>query len=676
MRLLVTGASGFIGSAFCSAARGAGNTVTALVRPRPREMRYPDGDVVFGSLPFDLPARALEGIDAVVHCAGATMGQDAAESAAITAEGTRCLLAGAKERGIARFVFLSSQSAHEGAVSAYGRTKLKAEAFIRESGIPHAILRPGLVFGPGPVGLFARMRAQVNKLPVLPLLGGGIAAVQPIEVGDLCAAMLKCLALPDGESVELNLGEPEAMKLRDFLQAIAVAETGRPKRAMVVPLGPIKAVVRAGEAMRLPLPISSDNLQGLESVRTMETRPSLEKLGLRLTPFAEAMVRAVKPAPAGAGAGSPLRILLVGAGKIGIVHGLNLTRREGETLVGIVDRNPKAFKLYRTMGFAAPFLTDLDRALSDLKPDGAVIATPAATHLPLARRCLERGVAVLVEKPAAYKPELVAGLRVLQEQFGPTPCHTGYMAAQFPHLDMARQMLEEGEIGAVRGYHVFCLQSHIMAPKPVRWEMVREQSGGGVLVNFAGHWLAVMLRLFGAPGSVTARMWPIHSTEVEDAFEARFRHDRFGGRLFACWSAPGYARPENRIEIEGERGRIVVSQYFVSLERDGHTESMWTQQDFDTGYNSAPDYTGGGFAMEHANFARAIRAWRAGQAPPQGAPPSQTPVDFAEAARVEELIFKIYGVAETEDIRGASWVPAGAAGSADAAMDRIVEALL
>ena len=283
---------------------------------------------------------------------------------------------------------------------------------------------------------------------------------------------------------------------------------------------------------------------------------------------------------------------------------------------------------------------------------------------------------MLVEKPAAYKQELVAGLRLLQKQFAPVPCHTGYMAAQFPQLDKARELLDQGEIGALRGFHVFCLQSHIMAPKPVRWEMVRDQSGGGVLINFAGHWVGVMRRLFGEPREMAARMWPIHSTEVEDAFEARLGYDGFGGRLFACWSAPGYARPENRIEVAGENGRLVIGQYYVALERDGNTESMWTQQDFDTGYNSAPDYTGGGFAMEHANFAGAIRAWRAG-APMSGqAGPSGTPVDFAEAAAVEDLIFRLYGVAETRDVRSATWAPKSDATGADAAMDRIVEGLL
>ncbi len=648
MKILVTGASGFIGSAFCGAATGSGHDVVALVRPRPGGAPQPAAaTVLHARIPFQVPARAWEGVEAVVHCAGATTGQDAVESAAVTVEGTRELLEESVARGVSRFVFLSSQSAHEGAVSAYGKTKLEAERLIRASGLSHAILRPGLVFGPGAAGLFARMRNSVRKLPVIPLLGGGIAIVQPIEVGDLCEAMLRCLALPAGENAELNLGDPDGMTLRMFLRATAVADTGRRKPELVIPLGPVKAVVRIGEALRIPLPISMDNLRGLEKVQRMETRESLDRIGLSLKPFAGAMVSATKsPTPTEPRPGRPARVLLVGAGKIGIVHGLNLFQREGAALCGIVDRNRRAFGLYRSMGFDVPFRTDLDAAIAELKPDAALIATPAATHVPLARQCLSRGLAVLVEKPAAFQPGLVAKLRALQEEFAPAPCHTGYMAAQFPQLDVAREAMESGEIGRPLGVWVKCLQSHIMASSPVRWEMVRAQSGGGVLINFAGHWVAVMRRLLGAPRAMEARAWPIHSAEVEDAFEARFEYGAFRARLFACWSAPGYARPHNSLVVEGDAGRLVVDQAHVSVLRDGVTESLWTQLDFPTGYNSAPDYTGAGFSMEHENFARAVRAWRDGAPETAGdEPPSRRPVDFAEAADAEEMIFALYDAA-------------------------------
>lgn len=693
MKLLVTGASGFIGSTFCQLAADSGHDVVAVVRPRAGAGRRPAGTVVFGRIPYDVPPRAWDGVEGVVHCAGGTRGEGWAESEALTVEGTRVLLAECARRGIRRFVFLSSQSAHEGATSAYGRTKFDAEEVIRASGVPHAILRPGLVFGPGAAGLFARMRASVEKLPVLPLLGGGIALVQPVDASDLSRAILRCLEmLPDAETaLELNIGEPRGMKLRDFLQAVAVARTRRRKPELRIPLGPVKAVVAVAEALRIPLPVSSDNLKGLENVREMETASSLQRLGMTLRPFGETLREAVR-VPVDEDPrkverpGNPARVLLVGAGKIGIVHGLNLLQREGATLAGVVDRNPKAFGMYRSMGFRGPFFTDLDAAIAAARPDGAILATPAATHLPLARQCLAAGLGVLVEKPAAFRRGMTDELRALHREFGRLPCHTGYMAAQFPHLDEAARCLRDGDIGAVRGYWVRCLQSHIMAPKPVRWEMVRGQSGGGVLINFAGHWIAVLLRLLGEPREASARAWGIHSAEVEDAAEARLRHDGFEGRLLACWSIPGYARPHNSIVIEGETGRLVVEQYHTALLRDGATELLVTQQDYDTGYNFAPDYTGGGFSMEHANFARALRDRAEGRAPaPPGdgtgparvATPSATPVDFTEAARAEDWIFRLYEAAEAHDRAGGAWdtSPVIAGSDMDACLDTLREGL-
>lgn len=652
MRILVTGASGFIGRRICALGVERGHDIVGLMRPRGGSPEaLPPGEPVFGQLPFDVPRQALENLDAVIHCAGATTGQDWAESTAITVTGTRFLLEGVRRwsPGLQRFVFLSSQSAHEGAVSAYGRTKLEAEALVHSSGMPYAIIRPGLVYGPGRIGLFYRMRQSVLRLPVLPLLGGGRAPVQPIEVDDLAEASFLCLDLPADESVELNLGEPEAMPLRDFLQAIAVASTGRRKKQVVIPLAPVKMVVGLAEALRVPLPVSSDNLRGLEMVRPMDTRPSLERLNLHLKPFDEAMRTAVRDElPPDALPNRPLRVLLIGAGKIGIVHALNLTRREGMALGGIVDTARGAFGLYKSMGFRAPFRTDAAAALEELQPDAAIVATPATTHLALARLCLERGVPALVEKPMAINVEGLQGFQTLAGEYPAVPCHIGYMAAQYPHLDEVARLLASGELGAVRGFRAVCLQSHIMAPEPVRWEMVRSRSGGGVIINFAGHVLAMLGRLFGAPVSGRARMWPIHSKEVEDAAEVVLDYGAFRGRMVASWSMPGYARPVYEISVETERARLDIDNYCVVLRRGGRVEGVWTQQDFAVGYNAAPDYTGGGFSCEHRNFARALLARRLGLPLPEDGTPSRRPVTIEEAAAVEQFIFHLYASCEAD----------------------------
>lgn len=634
MRLLVTGASGFIGSRFCEMALEAGHEVVALVRAGKTVSAATR--VVHGSLPYDVPSAAWAGVNACVHAAAITTSAAAGESQAVNLEGTRFLLAQAKNAGIQRFVFISSQSAHENAVSAYGVTKREGEQLVRGSGLPHAILRPGLVFGPGEQGLFYRMRQSVRKLPVLPLLGGGKAAVQPIYVDDLCLAILKCLDLPTGENAELNLGEPNAMTLRDFLQAIALAERGKAKAQLSVPLGPIKAVVSVGEKLRLPLPISSDNLRGMQVVQTMDTATSLKRLNLQLRPFADSMRKSVSArAPSATTAGGPVRLLLVGAGKIGIVHALNARQRSEEMLAGVVDQAPKAYRLYESMGYQAQFFNSLETAVNSVRPEGVILATPASTHLSLARWCVERGLPVLVEKPLAIRAEDVDGFRKLATEFPGVPCHAGYMAAQFPHLERAREIIASGVLGNVKSFRAAALQSHIMASAPVRWEMVRAKSGGGAMINFGSHVLSMVFRLFGLPMESEAACWPIYSAEVEDAVALRLGYRGFSGEMITSWSAPGYPRPENRIEVDCQKALVVVDNFGTSVRVNGRTEQFWSQRDFDLGYNAAPDYTGAGFAQEHANFVRAIREGGA-------APTFSNPVGVEEATRLEEWIFALY----------------------------------
>ncbi|MEI7632821.1 MAG: Gfo/Idh/MocA family oxidoreductase [bacterium] len=656
MKILVTGASGFIGRRVCALAGEAGMEVVALIRPGTRKSGFPHGEIVHGSLPFDVPSAAWRKVGAVIHCAAATTGQGSAESKAINVEGTRHLVEQAVARGgVSRFVFISSQSAHEGAISSYGRTKFAAEEIVRQSGLPYAILRPGLVFGSGQQGLFHRMRKSVRSLPVLPLINGGRTPVQPIDVDDLCEAIIKCLSLPEDESVELNLGEPNAMTLREFMQAVAMAESGRRKPWISIPLAPIKAVVAVAEKMRMPLLISSDNLAGMEAICVMDTEPSLVRIGLHLKPFREAMQNAVRE-PKSSDASSVLRILLVGAGKIGIVHALNLMHREGETLCGVVDNNPGAFKLYQSMGFETAYHTDLESAIRMSRPDGVIIATPASTHPELTRICVGHGLPVLVEKPAAADRTGLKSLMQLRAQQPDAIIHAGYMAAQYPHLDQLMNLMAAGRFGAVRRFHAFCLQSHIMAPVPVRWETIKSQSGGGVLINFAGHVIAILGRLFGRPDEYGAAAWPIHSAEVEDAIEVRLRYGAVQGRLFACWSAPGYARPIYQIVIQLDDAELVMENYCLSLRRNGRTEQVWTQQDFDAGFNAAPDYTGAGFSREHANFTGAIRAKGSRLSMRETAyRPSGMAVTIQEAVDVETLIFNLYDCTAKQDARSPQW---------------------
>lgn len=644
MKVLVTGASGFIGSRLCRALRNAGHEVVAVMRPRMGNCAYPQGRVVYAQLPYGIPLPAFEGVEVIIHNAGTTTGQKFPEAYAVNVEATRVLVERARELPhFSRFIYISSQSAHEGAVSTYGRTKRMGEEVVRASGVPNIIIRPGLVFGAGSDGLFARMRRTVEKLPVIPLLGGGKAPVQPIEVEDLCAAIVRCLLLPSSESFEFNLGLPEPITLAEFLATVGRALRGKPKPSITIPLAPLEWAVSLAETLHFPLPISKDNLEGMKTVRPMDTAPSLRALGLELKPLDEALVHAARDTRETALTESPCRVVLIGAGKIGIVHALNLSQRPGMILAGIMDTNPKAPRLYTQMGFRVPVFSDFTAMMEQLQPHAAIVATPAYTHLRVARQCLEAGLNILIEKPLVISPEQIPAYQKLVEEHADKVIHVGYMASQFPHLDIVALWLREKQVGRIVGLWGSSLQSHIIAPKPVRWEMRKSLAGGGVLTNFACHLLSIIFRLFGTPLDSTALLWSIFSTEVEDAADLYLNFGDFPCRIVTSWSAKGFARPETCLIIEGTDGIITLTNTGTELMKLNGESICYTQRDFDVGFNSAPDYTGAAFACEHINFLRELQR-KSAREKTSVSPvnPSQQPVTVSEALRLERFIHELY----------------------------------
>jgi nucleoside-diphosphate-sugar epimerase len=182
-RVLVTGASGFIGSAVVAALARDGHTVRAAVR-RPQlsfphgveVVQHPDLAEAFDWQPL------LQGIDQVIHLAGIahTRGADRAHDR-INRQATAHLATAAAQAGVKHLVFVSSIRAQSGPAAdhalterddpaptdAYGASKLAAEEAVRGSGVPFTILRPVVLYGPGVKGNLALLaRAAATRLPL------------------------------------------------------------------------------------------------------------------------------------------------------------------------------------------------------------------------------------------------------------------------------------------------------------------------------------------------------------------------------------------------------------------------------------------------------------------------------------------------------------------------------
>ncbi len=209
MKVLVTGATGFVGSHVAERLALGGHELRLLLRST-SSLAYLDGvefERAEGELrDVDSLRRAVQGVDAVVHLAGATSTSTTAEYEAINARGTADLVQIARETGIERFVYASSLSAQgpspDGHVQPsepafpdgpYGKTKLTGEYAVRaeRQRMNVSVLRLPVIYGPRDRGLLPFF--VMAKYGVVPLYGQGDNLISWIHVYDAADAMVTAL---------------------------------------------------------------------------------------------------------------------------------------------------------------------------------------------------------------------------------------------------------------------------------------------------------------------------------------------------------------------------------------------------------------------------------------------------------------------------------------------------
>lgn len=183
--LAITGGTGFVGQAVLETALSQGHTVRALTR---REQEPRDGvHWVRGTLSDpDALEELVSGADAVIHIAGLTNTPDITEFETANVAGTQKVLNAADKARIKRLVLVSSLSAREPKLSAYGASKARAETLVEASKLDWTIVRPPAVYGPRDVDMFELFRSA--KFGLVPLPPGGATSI--IHVSDLAELLI------------------------------------------------------------------------------------------------------------------------------------------------------------------------------------------------------------------------------------------------------------------------------------------------------------------------------------------------------------------------------------------------------------------------------------------------------------------------------------------------------
>jgi NADH dehydrogenase len=287
--VLVTGASGFVGTHACGELARRGWQVRALVRNQARAARRlasVRAQLVVGDLrDATALASALRGVDAIVHLAAVAIERPGQDYESINTDATVALLGAARAAGVERLLHMSQNGASSDSPYRFLRSKGVAEDRVRESGLAWTVFRPSVIFGPEDefVNVLARL---VRLSPVIyPLPGGGTARFQPVSVDDVARAIGVAVDRPETVERAFALGGPEVLTLRQMVRRILVAM--KTKRLLVgVPVPLIRPLVAVAQRVLPNPPVTTSLLELLDLDNTISGPAPWPELDIAPTHFA------------------------------------------------------------------------------------------------------------------------------------------------------------------------------------------------------------------------------------------------------------------------------------------------------------------------------------------------------------------------------------------------------
>jgi uncharacterized protein YbjT (DUF2867 family) len=295
VRVLVTGGTGFVGGRVVHALRARKYDVRALVRdPRKATMLETWGcELAVGDVtdPESL-RRAAEDCDCVVHLVAIRQGKRE-QFQGVMVDGTRNVLAAAKDAGVRRFVHMSALGTSEATkdlVPYYG-AKWQMEHDVRASGLTHVIFRPSFVFAAkgGILPTFVRL---ARLAPVTPIIGSGKQRIQPIWIDDVAAYFGTAVELEAAADRTFELGGPDDVTWDEFWGRLK-RTLGQRRPSVHVPMALMRVNALVTEQLPGDIPLTRDLLKMLEHGDNVVTdNAAVSTFGLPLVPLDEQLRRA------------------------------------------------------------------------------------------------------------------------------------------------------------------------------------------------------------------------------------------------------------------------------------------------------------------------------------------------------------------------------------------------
>ncbi len=290
--ILLTGASGYVGSRLLRVLEEGGCSVRCLARDPSRvaPSRATTTVVAGDCLDEASLAAAMDGIDQayyLVHSMASGQGFAELDRRAALTFGRA-----AARAGVRRIIYLGGLGESPDPLSTHLKSRMETGAALREAGVPVVEFRASIIVGAGSLS-FEMIRALVERLPVMVCPRWVNTRTQPIAIGDVLAYLKEAIDLPDGRGGVFEIGGPEVVSYGDMMREYAALRRLRRLFISVPLLTPRLSGLWLGLVTPAQALVGRALVEGLRNPTVVRSPAARETFGIPATPLGDAFKRAI-----------------------------------------------------------------------------------------------------------------------------------------------------------------------------------------------------------------------------------------------------------------------------------------------------------------------------------------------------------------------------------------------
>ncbi|MBI2027832.1 MAG: complex I NDUFA9 subunit family protein [Deltaproteobacteria bacterium] len=289
--ILITGGTGFVGSAVVKALLTENKKVFCLVRKSSYQGQFAHlpVNIIHGDVTdcASLQEPWNESIDTVIHCVGILKEKPPhITHQKIVIEGTSNLIKACQQKNIKKIIYISGLGTHNSAKSLYHQAKWAAEQSVRESGLNFVIFRPSVIFGKEDD--FLNQFEKMSRFsPFIPVVGNGEYQMQPVSIHDVSQCIVDSIESVKALNQTIEIGGPQRYSFNSILK-LMLESTGRRRILLHLPMKILNVIVPIFEKIQ-NFPLSLDQMLMLSENNVTENKLLHQVFSIKLQTLTEGL---------------------------------------------------------------------------------------------------------------------------------------------------------------------------------------------------------------------------------------------------------------------------------------------------------------------------------------------------------------------------------------------------